>query len=201
MDRRLLWFAVAIIIAGAIYTAQYLPDEEGFKGTAAVGLTIIYEDGTNETITPETKPTAYFTPLAIMTSSGAPVSQVQYSVQVMPVFSGEVTSLNYDSCSLFIAVDMATKQQLGSSGFSGNLVSDQWCTIAKGGVTAAQLESWAGSDGEHQLNISPSVIIKMTFSDGRTITRSADCCARWVFERGAAGDFGSLSVRVTHNPM
>lgn len=206
-QKQILMVVVGLALAGAF--AIFILDVNllSAKGQAAVALTIVYEDGTEEVIDPEEDWTSYFSPLAIKTTTGTPITGVKYKVQVKPVFTGEVTSVSYANCKIYVAVDMSTKTTVASSAFSGSLSSSTWNTVASGTISASQLGTWAGDDGKHMLNVSPQLSISLTFEAGNTITRSASCSAAWSYLKEPAtsstpdGTYTSLSVQVAHTPL
>ena len=202
--QHILMVAVGLAIAGAV--ALFIPELNPLSanGKAAIGLTIVYTDGTEESVTPSGDWSSYFSPLVIKTSgSDKPVSHIDWTIEVNPVFEGDVVSVGFlEGSAIYIGLDMSTKQSLGSSEFMGdNFVSGEWKVVASGTVSESDLETWVSSDGNHQLNISPVIQMKMTFTDGSTITREASCSALWTFERMPAGSFTSLGIRVGYSPF
>lgn len=107
MDRRLLFVAIAIITVGTIYGVQSLPSEGEFKGTTAIGLTIIYEDGTERTFDSTTNPLSAYIPLQISDVGGA-ISSLRVTVKVKPIFTGEYTSTSLKNSWLTMVIKTLT---------------------------------------------------------------------------------------------
>lgn len=191
--------AVAIAVSYGLITIPGLPTQ-GFNGQAAVSLTIHYADGTSKTHNPTNLWTQLFGgPKTIVDETGKEVVSVNWAVQVKAVWTGQVTAVSYEGSSVLVAIDMMTRQQFGESKYTGTPVNNQWTTVASDTLTAGQLENWT-TEGQHQLNIAPLVMVKLTFDDGSTATKSADMASRWVFIK-ESGQFLGLSVTVETVPM
>ena len=201
-QKQILMLAIGIAIAGAS-AYFFIPNLLSANGQAAVGLTIVYTDGTDDSVSPGNDWSSYFSPLVIKTdASDKPVSHVIWTVEIAPVFEGNIAAVTYEGSAISVGLDMVTKVSLTASEFNGEaFTSGVWEAVASGTVSAGDLETWVTSDGNHQLNISPEIVMKMTFTDGSTATRSASCSATWSFERMPAGFFTSLGIRVGFDPF
>lgn len=172
-----------------------------FTGQASISLTIIYDDGTKREVNPQDNPLGLITPLKITDSSGKSVSRVDFTVQVKASYTGTVSSASYAGSAIYVAVDQSTKKTYGESVFSGTPTSGSWATVASGSVSGSDLNTWATTTGSHQLNITPMVVLKLTFTDGRSESKDASCQGSWAFNKEVDGSFTSLSVQVTHSPF
>ena len=196
----LLLIAIIVIAFGALL----LVDIEALmaKEQAIVGLELVYVDGTKKTIDPsENAIASSIKGLKIIEkSTGKEVASVNYFVKILAVFEGTIQSVDYTNSNLMIAVDMNTKRTLSASAYSGTPKNNAWTQISSGNAEANELEAWGPADGNHQLNVSPTIVLKITFTDGTSVTKTADMCALWQYTKQGSS-FTSLSVTVDHSPV
>jgi hypothetical protein len=191
-----LIFAFAIL---AIAMSLGGPTAPG-QSVAAVGLTVTYEDGTTRDVDP-LKGLSIFGPLRITDSTGKSITQLDYYVKVKAYFTGTPSNIDYTGSSVYIGVDQRTKKTLGASAFHGSPVNGEWKTVCSETITKTLLESWSGSHGSHSLQITPTVLLNLSFSDGTSITKEASMQAQWNYEYEPDGTFTGLSITVETVPL
>ena len=206
MDRRLLYIAIAIITVGAIYGVWALPGEGEFKGTAMVGLTIIYEDGTERTFDATTNPWSAFLPLKIV-DSGGEVSSLKVEVKVKPIFTGDYTSTSLEDSWLTMVIKSPSGgsdksfKSYSDTGFSTpTFTSGSWATILSKTFTASSIETTCGTYGAYYMKIDSDVYMTMTFGSTAN-TKSASATSSWAFKYEEdpvipTGSLSSISITI-----
>ena len=205
MDRRLIYIAIAIIIAGAIYGVQSLPSAGEFKGTTAIGLTIIYEDGTERTFDSTKNPLSAFLPLQVSDSGGV-ISSLKVTVRVKPIFTGEYTSTSLKNSWLTMVIKTLTGGSNSYRSYSETsfaptqFTSGSWSTIFSKTFTASSIQTASGTYGTYTMSINSGVYLTMGFGTTET-TKSATASSNWGFKYEAdpvipTGSLSSISITI-----
>ena len=196
MDRRLLWLAMAVIVAGAIYTYNVAGTAE-FSGLIGTGFEITYEDGTTKEVDPFTSPfLGIFNTLSVRDSSGTAVGTIKWYTNTKVGWKGEKTSHKVTgTIKIYVNDDLKATHDIS---WAGTLNKDTLTRIKDALVSSSDLEAWAGSSTSATFKVVSELTATMDFADGETSSMSGTGTGKWNYTiDNESSAITSLSVTST----
>lgn len=163
-----------------------------------IGMTIHFEDGTVKTIKPEEA--GFLMPLTVYLD-GSPITSIDFQVSCKLTWTGDLTSVLYDS-DLDITTDSYTLKSQNLNDYSPSPLpsSGDWVDTLTLTLTSTEIETYSSDTGVIVvlINADAHLVVDVVFADGATDRRTGSAHGQILVEVQLSGvDAMQVSIGIS----